>query len=196
MSKNAVSCTCLALICLLLAVPAIFGIALVCIGARLRNDIADSDLIQPPNPTTLTACTVTAVQIQSGVTSGFISVWECGRKSVVENPFSFKPTPDLATRDMNNVGLNTSWLVACPTQTNVYPIVDDGLKHVCMFQTHMVAQLQKMNFIYAYSGDTLLGIGVICFFLPIVNGVIIMYLVKKEKESNELVNADRIYAAE
>lgn len=158
----------------------IFSIALLSIGGRLRND---SDVVILMSGYRMSTCTLDAVQVDKCPQTGaHIAVWRRteDQGSVLDSPFSYRSTRELATLDTNNYPFNTTFPCMCnPNVIDPYPALTCTFGDACFLNVGAVNYVQKDGFVYSYSTDTLLGIGsllLICsvlgsLFLFISNGL-------------------------
>jgi hypothetical protein len=163
----------------------VFGIALSAMGARLRNDVGGTQMMEGYAKT---VCTLTAVTVEQCPTNGgWATVWRRGETggSIVKNPFALHETRDLAERSMNDFpfppaggggatttgtpiatgSVNTSTSTSSyecmcnPNYVDPYPVLNCRFNDVCFMDVNAVQYMQRVGQPYGYSGDALVIIG-------------------------------------
>ena len=164
---------------IILFIILILSIALLAMGSRLQTDSAPVHLMSGYTPS---LCTLDAVQVNRCPRTGeFVAVWRRTEDegSVLESPFSFRSSQDLAVRDMNNFPFNETMNCMCNTNLiDPFPALTCTFGDACFLDVPAVNYIQTVGFVYSYSAATLLGVGsilIVCaafgaLFLVVSNG--------------------------
>ena len=123
---------------------------MLAVGDELRVDAAHTLTFRGY---TWTNCTLVGPVIENG----YIVVYKSGNHNVISSPFDVYHTHAGATRHLDDYPLNVSLPCACS------PLLVDP----CILQPLVVAYVQKMGTVYAYSSDSVIGLGAIIFIVSL-----------------------------
>lgn len=181
---------------LLVTVGALFGalfllgIVLLGVGDVLRVDAAHSVTLHGHQ---WSSCTLTRSAIDRCDNASYVVVYESSGTSVVASPFALYRTTEEAQRHVDDYPLNVAVPCACdPAAVAPWPYVDCArrLSNACMLDAAIVAYVQKTGTVYAYSGDSTIGVGVVVFLIAFASIVIVVTAACVKRFKSNKVSTD------